>query len=274
MQGYTTREAAELLGLTPSQIRGFARAGLLSPRRNERNQIVLSFQDIVLLRTAKELMSAEVSTRRIKRALQKLHTELPQGRPLSALRISSAGHHVVIRERDVAWEAETGQATFDFDTAELAEGLGAAASRLVHSAQEDEALDADDWYDLALDLEAVDVGEAIEAYNRALALDPEHDDSYVNLGRLQQDQGELSAARAAYQRALDINPHNAIAAFNLGTVFEDLEQGDDALQAYQLAIDTDPSFVNAHFNLARLYELRGDRDAAMRHLRNYRALTV
>src|SRR5438034_984837 len=74
MKGYTSRDVARLLGLTVAQVRGFARDGFLTPPsrpgRGTRRKLQFSFQDLVILRTAKALVAARIPTRRIRHALK------------------------------------------------------------------------------------------------------------------------------------------------------------------------------------------------------------
>ncbi|MGH7806347.1 MAG: MerR family transcriptional regulator, partial [Candidatus Binatia bacterium] len=55
MSGYTARDVAKLLALSIGQVRSFVRAGFLVPERGPRGEFRFTFQDLVLLRTAKEL---------------------------------------------------------------------------------------------------------------------------------------------------------------------------------------------------------------------------
>src|SRR2546427_11811715 len=89
MKGYTSRDVAKLLGLTVAQVRGFARDGFLTPGRGPRGELQFSFQDLVILRTAKGLVAARIPTRRIRRALRRLRRELPRGRSLPELRLTA-----------------------------------------------------------------------------------------------------------------------------------------------------------------------------------------
>jgi len=41
----------------------------------------------------------------------------------------------------------------------------------------------------------------------------------------------------------------------------------EAVEAYELALALDPENTDAHYNLAGLYERRGDKAAALRHLK-------
>ena len=268
MKGYTTREVAELIGLPQETIREIARAGVLAPERSHGQHYRFSFQDIIVLRTAKELIGAGIPKARINSVLFRLKQSLPQTRPLTSLRITGAGSEVLLRENDQLVNPETGQAHFDFAIADLAGTVAPLALRAAEEAIEGDALSSDDWYDLGVDLEAVSPADAPGAYERALELDPMHADAHVNLGRLMQESGSHERAEAHYDKALLAEPDNVLAAFNLGTLLEDLGRIHDAITAYKRAQD----FADAHYNLSRLYELVGEHAEALKHLRTYRRL--
>lgn len=271
MPGYTTRQVAEIVGLTPRQVRAYARQGLLSPGRAGHGYR-FSFQDIVLLRTARELREQAVPPRRIRAALTKLGDQLPGGRPLSAVRISASGERVVVRDADTVWEPETGQVAFDFSVGELAARAAPFVEARVAKGPVDEARPADAWFDEALELEAVSPARAREAYARVLEREPGHVEALLNLGRLLHEDGDAAAAEAHYRRALAAAPASALAAFNLGVALEDLGRGEEAMAAYRHALEADPDLPEAHFNLAGLLETCGDVPAAVRHLSAFRRL--
>ena len=266
---YSTREAAELLGLSTRQIRSYARSGFLSPERGARGQFLFSFQDIVLMRTAKELVAARIDPRAVRRALKKLKEELPNGRPLSALRISAHSDQVLVRDAGTTWHPESGQVQFDFGVGELAADFAPIARRRAQKAVE---RDSDGWFEVGYELEALAPDEAKHAYRKALELDQDNVEAAVNLGRLCQEEGLLEEAHAQYLRALESAPNDATATFNLATVLEDMGRDDDATKAYEEALRLDPGSVDTHHNLARLYEKLGRRDAALRHLQTVRRL--
>src|SRR6266404_1179963 len=273
MKSYTTRDVANLLGLSEAQVRSHARVGYLAPDRGPRNSYRFSFQDLVLLRTAKALSEARIAPRRIRRALRALTRELPAGRALSGIRISSEGDRIVVRDGSAAWNPESGQLLLDFRVAELAGQMAPVARRLAHAARRsDEPLTADQWYDLGADLETAAPDDARDAYARAVALDPRHASARVNLGRLLQDAGRPAEAAEQYRAALAVRPRHPTAAFNLGTALEDLGRRPEAIEAYRKALHADDDFADAHFNLARLYEQTGRRAAALRHLKAYKLL--
>jgi tetratricopeptide (TPR) repeat protein len=274
MQSFTTRDVARVLGLSQAQVRSQARAGFLTPDRGPRNSYRFSFQDLVLLRTARELAGARVPPRRIKGALCKLARDLPRGRSLSELRITADGQRVVVLEGGSAWNPESDQLQIDFAVAELASRAAPVARQLAGSAQRSsDPLVATEWFDLGADLEVAAPDEARQAYARAIALDPAHADAHVNLGRLLQLEGSTAEAMEHYRCSLRAGSTDPTAAFNLGTALEVLRRWTEAIEAYRHALELDGEFADAHFNLARLYEQAGRREAAIRHLRAYQQLS-
>lgn len=273
MKGYTTADVSSLLGLTESQIRSFARSGILAPERGPRGEYHFDFQDLVVLRTAAALVREHVPSRRILSALRRLKTELPRGRSLTEVHIRAEGDQVVVSDGGRAWDPESGQLVMDFSVAEFAAEVAPLARRLAAAAQEDSRLGAAEWYQLGAELEAVAPAEARDAYHRALELEPGHADAHVNLGRLLHEEGRASDAASHYRQALLAAGPHAVAAYNLGVALEDLRRPAEAIAAYARALEADDRFAEAHYNLARLYEQRGEGAAALRHYRAYRELT-
>lgn len=264
---------ARLLGLTPRQVRSLARGGFLRPGRGPRNTYRFSFQDLVLLRAAKSLDEARIPPRRVRRALRELARSLPRGRQLSDVHLLADGERVVVRDHERLWQPESGQLLFDLSVGQLASKAAPIARRHAQAVRKRQTeLSGEEWFDLGLDLEAVDVAEALDAYQRVLEVNPDHADARVNLGRLLQQQGKLDEAARHYREALRRSPRHATAAFNLGTVLEDQGQTVDAMAAYAQALELDDRLADAHFNLSRLYEKAGEPQAALRHLRTYREL--
>lgn len=273
MKGYTTREVARLVGLTPRQAREYGRSGVLDARRDERGRYVFSFQDLILLRTASALLDASVPQRRILRALRRLKEQLPSDRSLTEIRIAAEGEEVVAHDRGRAWEPESGQLRFSFEVADLAARVEPLAREAVDRVPEGET--AADWLELGMELEVAAPAQARRAYEKVLELAPGHLDALVNLGRLLHEDGEVAGAVALYRRALEASGgDDPIAAFNLGIALEDLGREREALEAYRRTVEIDPGFADAHYNLSRMLERTGDRVSALRHLKNYRSLTA
>lgn len=271
VKGYTTREVAEVLGLPTSRILSWTRRGLISPSRGP-GGYVFSFQDIVLLRTARELLDADVPAKRVGRALEALREQLPAGRPLSAVTISALGDRVLVRDDDTVWEPDTGQLRIDFAVSDVADAALPVAQRALHEEGRDEGMTADDWYDSAVDLEAVSLDEAIAAYRHALELDHAHSDAHLNLGRLLHESGRVHEAEEHYRKAATADPRSARAFYNLGVALEDQSASAGAMEAYEAALRLDPDLAVAHFNLSRLLEAEGRPTDALAHLAAYKKI--
>jgi tetratricopeptide (TPR) repeat protein len=269
--GYSTKDVAALLGLSAEQVRSYVRAGFLAPEQGPRGEYYFSFQDLILLRTAKGLLAARVPRRRVRLALQNLREQLPEDRALTGVRISAQGHHVVVRDGRDLWNPESGQAVFDFELSELAREASTLPLRTPET-KPDEPDGAEDWYERGSELEEVSPEEAMAAYRQALEIDPGLADAHVNLGRLLHERGEAAEAERHYRLALAIRPEDATAVFNLGVALQDLGRLAEAAEAYEKALEIDRSLADAHYNLAGLYERLGQPEAAFRHLRTYRTL--
>jgi tetratricopeptide (TPR) repeat protein len=273
---YSARDVAKLLNVSVRKVRGYVEAGFLAPARGPRGELRFSFQDLVLLRTASGLLAADVPSRRVKRALRQLRAQLPDGQPLTGVHIAAEGNRIVVRDGRAVWQPESGQALFDFGVAELERRVASltdGARRPQRAEPELSAPTADDWYEHGCALELDDPAGAIEAYRRAVAIDPAHAESHVNLGRLHHEAGDFAAAETHYRGALAARPADAIAAYNLGVVLEDSERLEAAVAAYEQALASDGKMADAHYNLARLQERLGQQAAAIRHLKAYRKLT-
>jgi tetratricopeptide (TPR) repeat protein len=261
-----------MLGLSPSQIRAYAARGVLKPERGDRGELRFGFEDLVILRTAGEL-AEKVPERRVRRVLRRLREQLPDEKSLTGVRLTAEGDRVMVRDGEIMWNPESGQEMFDFEVAgsrglEVARGETRAAA--VPRDLETPLLrnpNAEDWFELALDLEETAPAEARAAYERAIALDPHHVDAQVNLGRILHEEGSPLAAEKHYRAALDVEPDHAVAIFNLGVALEDLGRLSESIATYEQAIALDPDNYDAHYNLAGIYERRGDKAKAIKHLK-------
>ena len=273
MKAYSTREVAELLGLSTARVRSLMRSGVVTPQRTSAGRASFTFQDLVLLRTAKGLIDANVPARRITKALQALASQLPTDRPLSAVRVQIDGDRVIVRDNASSWEPESKQTVLDFAIRELGQKVAPLARESVQRALRT-ASTADDLFSAALESEEIGAtAEAESAYRNVIAADPAHVAAHINLGRLRHAGRALDEAERLYRRALELEPSHPTARFNLGVVLEDRGATADAIAEYLEAVRADPRVADVHFNLARLYQQTGDQQAALRHFSRFRALT-
>src|ERR1700739_3537065 len=115
MRSYSMRDVQRVPRLSPAPIRSLTKAGFVSPTRGARREYRFSFQDLIVLRTARALIDAKIPARRIRRSLESLRSELPESLPLSGLSISAVGDHVVVREGDTHRQVDSGQYLLDLD---------------------------------------------------------------------------------------------------------------------------------------------------------------
>lgn len=271
MHSYSVRDVERVLHLSRSTIRGLIDGGFVRPARGPRRQYRFSFQDLIVLRTARALSQAKVSRRRISRSLQDLRRNLPETLPLSGLSICAVGDRVVVRDGKSRWQVDDGQYLLELDVS-VDDGVLHMVERKGPSAPV--AKDPQDWFIAGLELENADPRAAQKAYERAVSVDPANSAAWINWGRLLHEQGGTHEAERVYRRALNECGPDPLLMFNLGVLLEDLGQTGAALEAYQTAIGEDPTLADCHYNLARLYESLGKPQHAIRHLGQYRRLVT
>jgi tetratricopeptide (TPR) repeat protein len=283
--GYSTRDVAALLSIPVAQVRSYVRSGFLVPGHGPRGEHRFTFQDLILLRTAKGLVEARVPSRRIVVALRNLREQLPEGRSITGVRISAQGHHVVVRDGREVWNPESGQALLDFEVSELAREAASLEQersqrtrRQLEPVEETgteatEADTAEEWFDRGVEVELDDPIAAEDAYRQALEIDPSMVDARLNLGRLLHEAGRTVEAEGHYRSALESRPDDSTALFNLGVALQDLGRPAEAAEIYEKALELDDAFADAHYNLAVVYEELGRKKSAIRHLKSYKLLS-
>ncbi|KAH0520450.1 UDP-N-acetylglucosamine--peptide N-acetylglucosaminyltransferase 110 kDa subunit [Microtus ochrogaster] len=107
-----------------------------------------------------------------------------------------------------------------------------------------------------------DLGNLLKALGRleeakAVTLDPNFLDAYINLGNVLKEARIFDRAVAAYLRALSLSPNHAVVHGNLACVY--YEQGliDLAIDTYRRAIELQPHFPDAYCNLANALKEKG-----------------
>jgi len=248
------------------------RAGLVNPARDARGRLRFDFVDLILLRTMRGLLDRDVPLGQIGRVLASLRRQIGH-RPLTRLSVYADGKRVVAWDGETRWQPESGQFLFNFDAGQVVRRAGRVA-RLPEPSRPPSLphLTADEWCDLAMELEGSSPLEARAAYHHALDLAPEHVVARINLGRLLHTDGNLTGAESHYRDAIRHDPGSGLGWYNLGVLLEDTARPDDALACYQQAVRADPELADAHYNLALLYERTGRKRDAVRHLAIFRRL--
>lgn len=269
MQDYSVADVERLIGLSRGVVRSLIRQAFVAPHRGRRREYRFSFQDLLLLRTAKALSAARLSNRRITRSLRDLRRRLPEHAPIAGLSLRAVGDTVSIREGRAEWASDSGQYLLALDVV-VTDGTLHVIERSVASAATAPALSLEQCFDEAARLEVSDPQRSIELYRRCVELDAGHIEARINCARLLQEAGKFGEAEELYRASACLrDPH---AQFNLGVLLEDTGRLAAAIDSYLAAIALDPALADAHYNLARLYEIQGNAPHMLRHLRQYRAL--
>ena len=274
MRSYSVRDVERVLRLSPDITRALVKAGFVKPARGARREYRFSFQDLIVLRTARALIDANIPARRIRRSLASLRRELPESVPLSGLSISAVGDHVVVRDGEAHRQIDSGQYLLGLDVS-IENGVLHVVERpqpTVAPAPAGPEPPPQGWFARALELESYDPDAALSAWRHAADEDPRNAAAWTNWGRLLHEQGRTQQAAEIYQQALTQAGPDALLLFNQGVLLEDLGDPAAALEAYQTALSEDPDLADCHYNLARLYESLGQQQHAIRHLGQYRRL--
>ena len=108
---------------------------------------------------------------------------------------------------------------------------------------------------------------AVEAWKKAMDLDPEDAKAHYNLGLTLDRQGELDRAIAEYRKSVEINPLNASAYTNLGVALTRTGKLDEAVDALTKSVAIRPANATAQSNLAAALIEKGQTDEAVQHIR-------
>jgi tetratricopeptide (TPR) repeat protein len=258
---YSRADVLRQFGLSERQLRSWERQELIPPSDK------YSFSDLIAIQTIVKLRENRIQPKQIGRALASLRRKLAVEQPLSELRIVSDGRKIAVHIAGQRMEAISGQILLDFETSALG-GLAPFPGRKPGATRMREA---EGWFQAGLDLEetGAPVEEAIEAYQKALELNPEAAGALVNLGTIYYRQRKFADAETYYREALEADPSYPLAQFNIGNLYDELGRLDEAQQHYKLALELNPQYADAHFNLALLCERLGDNLKAVHHWRNY-----
>jgi predicted Zn finger-like uncharacterized protein len=89
------------------------------------------------------------------------------------------------------------------------------------------------------------VRAALDAYDRAIALDPARPEAHLAQGRALLDIGDARSAIAAFRHALGANPRYSVAEFWLGEAYRRAGQASEATAAYRRYLDAAPEGAEA-----------------------------
>jgi len=256
---YTRAEAQRIVGVDDRRLRYWERLRLVRPRIRWGERFY-DFGDLAALRVIKRLTDSRVPALRLRRAVTAIERQL--GQP--AVRIENL--HLVECGHSVGF-VPPGTAAPPFDPLSHQWILPLERRASGEKLRQLESRTAEEWFEVAVAAETDRdrLGEAVDAYQRAIDLAPDWAEAHINLGVALYHQRELDAAQRSFRAALAIDPANAICRYNLGCVYEEVGKIDEAIENLRAALVGMPNHADAHFNLALAYEKKGDTELARQH---------
>ncbi len=108
-----------------------------------------------------------------------------------------------------------------------------------------------------------EISREIAQLQAAALAAPKNADAWIRLGNACYDSGDPDGAVDAYRRALELQPANADVRTDLGTMYRAKGQYRQALQCYEAALESVPGHKNAVFNkgIVLLIDLGQAKDA-------------
>lgn len=265
-QTFERREVRRLLGIRENQLRCWERKGLIPAVET------FGWQDLVALRSLQALCRSRVPPQRIQQALAALRRKLAEvANPLRELRLVAEGRRVVVLVDGQRMEPVSGQLLLDFGAEQMSRLLAFPEPKAPPRPAAGSAREADRWFQKGLELEKAGApfDEIVEAYQRAVELDPRSVGALVNLGTVHFHRRDWAEAERCYQRALEVEPGYALAHFNLGNLYDERGEAERAEARYEKALALSPSYADAHYNLALLCQGAGLLMKAVRHWKAY-----
>ncbi len=279
---YSIRDVSRILAVQEARLRYWMQTGFVGPTVRKGGRFYYTFTDLVAVKSAKDLLAADVSLQAARKAVAGLKKALPgDTHPTSRLRLCSDGHSIVALADDIAFEPIGGQVVMAFSLAAFGEHVSEvlAMPRVDPSAPvavEDSPTEANGgttaYRHFIEACAARDRGElqtAEHLFRQAIDLEPAMAAALTNLGNLVYRQGELEDARRLYERALDHDPMQAEARYNLANLLADLDETELAIAELRRVCASNPEFADAHYNLGLMLASVGGTSQAKRHLERY-----
>ena len=112
-----------------------------------------------------------------------------------------------------------------------------------------------------------DWAQAKNMLERALAINPDDPEANYSLGMVYAQQNDTEHAYEYLQKAIAARPAYPEALNNLGILYLHTGKSAEAVQSFEQAIRVAPEYDQAYLNLARVYAIQGDREKAKTVLR-------
>jgi tetratricopeptide (TPR) repeat protein len=259
---YCREDVLRILRLPVRQLAAWEKAGLIA------NSEHYSFDELVQLRTLRDLAATRISVKSIQRSVDAMQKVSGMANPLLESAAVRQGSRVAFRQYGALVDPMTRQMAFDF---ELAPCCGMAVVRKHGHEPMPAAPEVQEMFLRAVRLEEIPgrLSEAKEVYETILEIQPSHAAAAINLGTIHYNERDFAGAERLYRRASEADPEYALAFFDLGNVLDEQQRLDEAIAAYERALVLVPQYADAHYNLALAYERMKEPRKALRHWTTY-----
>jgi tetratricopeptide (TPR) repeat protein len=253
---FSTRTAARILAVSPERIRYWVRRQLVNPTATQGRNYRFAFNDLLVMRLTKELLTARRHLEPMQRCLARVRELVDPARSVTSLKLVNDEGRIVVSERGVLIEAESGQLLLDFrverPTGKIEEGFGPARVR--------------ERFEEARRIAEQDPLKALTIYSELVGREPGNFEAHMRLATLLEREGDLQGALRHLLGAAAIMPASAEVHLRLGVLYRKKEETQHALHSFLRAVDCDPTNVEAHRNVAELFEAQGRKRDAQKHL--------
>lgn len=261
MNSYPRADVLRILHITPRQLSGWQRAGLVAVGES------FTFFDLLQLKKVRDLRNQKVRPSVIRESLRAMQEAVGEMQnPLLEAGAFKMGARVAFRHKGKALDPIDGQFVMDFSEAGESVVLN---ERNVHPILAPQS--TTEFFARGVELED-DPGsqeEAIAAYHRVLEIDSNFAPAHINLGTIYYNAQDYYLAEFHYRKAIECDSRYALAYFDLGNVLDETGRIPDAIQAYKAALSLAPTYADAHYNIALAYERTREQRKALVHWQAY-----
>ena len=271
---YTRRQVAQLIGIQEGKLKWWERCGLIRPSRSSGRERLYSFEDLIAVRAAKELMDKGCRAAQIRKAIRKLLEDLPGAeRPLSKMKVMGNDRRLVVEREGKDVEVDSGQLLIDFSVSSVVTKIQESVTAAMGGKTSPDGESAYEFFLEGVQIEDTGAPDAAaraeEAYRKALELDPQLAPAMTNLGNLKFRKGDLKEAEEFYRKAILDDPYLPQPYYNLGCLKLNAGRPDLAAVYLKKTLELDPDFADVHFHLALALEQEGRKEEALAHFRKF-----
>ncbi|MGO9602995.1 MAG: tetratricopeptide repeat protein [Candidatus Binataceae bacterium] len=253
---FSTRSAARILAVSPDRIRYWVRRQLVNPTGSAGRNFRFAFNDLLVMRLAKDLLRTRRHLEPLQRCLQRMREFVDPERPVTALKLVNDDGRIVVSDNGMLIEAESGQLMFDFrqerPLGKVEDSFGPARVR--------------ERFEEARRIAEEDPLKALTIYSELVGREPGNFEAHMRLATLLEREGDLQGALRHLLGAAAIVPASAEVHVRLGVLYRKREESQHSLRSFLRAIECDPTSVEAHRNAAELYEAMSRKREAQKHL--------